>query len=183
MCTHRRSWLSSLFRCCCGRNIRTTSLQPGVATIISLLYFCLPSRRVVHRKPLTGERETPRPSKGKTCMEALLLFCSAPLLRAPIDITVVIHGQLTRCASPLFSCPAQHQKSRVQQRRWMTMVDGPIDGAMAEEEGSHSPQAGQGPCQAPPVPPATAGQRLARTHACLTPATAHCMHGIHLHGR
>ena len=32
-------------------------------------------------------------------MEALLLFCSAPLLRAPIDITVVIHGQLTRCAS------------------------------------------------------------------------------------
>jgi len=31
-------------------------------------------------------------------MEALLIFCSAPLLRAPIDITVVIHGQLTRCA-------------------------------------------------------------------------------------
>jgi hypothetical protein len=103
------------------------------------------------------------------------LFCSAPLLRAPIDTTVVIHGQLTTCARgaglPFVFLPrtAPQVQWALDGRRWTDRLTEP------EERESHSPQAtGQGPRQAPPVPADTAGQRLARTHACLTPATA-CM--------
>ncbi|KAK8454040.1 hypothetical protein SEVIR_5G386550v4 [Setaria viridis] len=91
-----------VFRCCCGRNVRT-SLRPGVGTIISLLYFFSPSRRAVQCASETGHGRDGDVKRGKACMQCT----AAPLqLRSPIDITVVIHGQLTQPSrvGPLLLC-------------------------------------------------------------------------------